>query len=250
MHVVFGLLLLGWMGAVGWMGAAMGQGIGMLQAQGLLPGALPTVSVASLRIPEKAWAHFDRAQDAMQANRAQEYERETAKALQIAPTFAEVYLLRAVQEVKAHRFDAAIGDVEQARRVEPGVVWAGVILAGAYSGEGRWADAVVVLENLHGAEADTWQARFERARAAIGQRDVEGALHWSAVALSIAPTSCAEVHLLRANALSLAQHWPAAIAEMEAYLAMDPPQAHRTEVLALLERTHGLVLAETVVASR
>ena len=59
-----------------------------------------------------------------------EYEQETAKALQIAPAFAEVYLLRAVQEVSAHRFDAAIEALEQAQRVEPGVAWAGMILAG------------------------------------------------------------------------------------------------------------------------
>jgi hypothetical protein len=94
--------------------------------------------------------------------------------------------------------------VEQAQRVEPGVAWAGVILAGAYNGAHRWADAVVVLENLQGAEADTWQARYERTRAAIGPRDVEGALHSSEQAVTMAPASFVEVHLLRAHALSLA----------------------------------------------
>jgi tetratricopeptide (TPR) repeat protein len=235
---------------VGLVGVAAGQGVEMQPVEGLLPGALPTVSVASLRIPEKAWTHFDRAQEAMQANRTEEYERETAKALAIAPGFAEVYLLRAIHEVKEHRFEAAIEDVAQAQREEPGVGWAGVILAGAYNGAQRWADAALILERLQGAEADTWQARFERTRAALGRGDVAGALHWSEQAVSMAPASCPEVHLLRAHALSMARRWPAAIAEMEAYLAMDPPQARRKEVLALLESTRSLAEEDGAIASR
>jgi hypothetical protein len=121
-----------------------------------------------------------------------------------------------------------------------------VILAGAYNGEHRWAEAVMILENLHGAEADTWQARYERTRAAIGSRDVEGALRWSEQAMAMAPANFAEVHLLRANALSLARRWPAAISEMETYLDAEQPQAHREEVLAMLEHARLLAQAEKV----
>jgi len=238
-----------WRGWLGWglllarmAGMAAGQSVEMRQVPSLLPGALPTVSVATLRIPEKAWVHFERAQDAMQANRTKDFERETAKALEVAPNFAAVYLLRAIHEVRGHQFDAAIADVEQAQRVEPGAAWSGVILAGAYNGEHRWADAVMTLENLHGAEADTWQARYERTRAAIGSRDVEGALRWSEQAMAMAPANFAEVHLLRANALSLARRWPAAINEMETYLDAEPPQPLREEVLAMLE--HARLLAQ------
>jgi tetratricopeptide (TPR) repeat protein len=244
-----------WRGWLGWallwaglVGLAAGQSVEMRPVQHLLPGALPTVSVATLRMPEKAWTHFERARDAMQANRTEEFERETAKALEVAPNFAAVYLLRAIHEVSGHQFDTAIADVEQAQRAEPGVAWAGVILAGAYNGAHRWADAVVVLENLQGAEADTWQAGYERARAAIGRRDAEGALHWSEQAVAMAPANYAEVHLLRAHALSLAGRWPAAIAEMETYLATAQP--HRAEVLAMLEQARRLVPADDAFASR
>jgi tetratricopeptide (TPR) repeat protein len=152
--------------------------------------------------------------------------------------------------VSGRRFDAAIADVEQAQRAEPGVAWAGMILAGAYNRAHRWADAMVVLENLQGAEADTWQARYERARSAIGSRDMEGALHWSEQAVAMAPANYAEVHLLRAHALSLAERWPAAIAEMETYLATEQPQPHRAEVLAMLEQTRSLVRADDTIASQ
>lgn len=230
----------------GMAGIAAGQSVEMRLVPRTLPGALPTVSVTTLRIPEKAWTHFDRALEAMQAKRMREYERETAKALAIAPAFADVYLLRAIHEVSEHQFDAAIADVEQARRVEPGISWAGVILASAYNGEHRWADAVVILDNLHGAEADTWQARYERTRSAIGGRDVEEALHWSEQTVSMAPANFAEVHLLRADALSLARRWPAAITEMETYLDAEQAQPHRAEVLAMLEHARLLAQAEKV----
>jgi len=238
-----------WRGWVGWglllarmAGMAAGQSVEMRQVPSLLPGALPTVSVATLRIPEKAWMHFERAQDAMQANRTEQFDRETAKALEISPNFAEVYLLRAIHEVNGHQVEAAIADVERAQRAEPGAAWAGVILAGAYNSEHRWAEAVMTLENLHGAEVDTWQARYERTRAAIGSRDVEGALRWSEQAMAMAPANFAEVHLLRANALSLARRWPAAINEMETYLDAEPPQPRREAVLAMLE--HARLLAQ------
>lgn len=232
-----------WAGLAGTAGIAAGQSVAMGMVPRMLPGALPTVSVTTLRIPEKAWTHFERALEAMQAKRMEEYERETAKALAIAPAFAELYLLRAIHEVSEHQFDAAIADVEQARRAEPGVSWAGVILASAYNGEHRWADAVVILDNLHGAEADTWQARYERTRSAIGGRDVEGALHWSEQVVLMAPANFAEVHLLRANALSLARRWPAAITEMETYLDAEQPQPHRAEVQAMIE--HARLLAQS-----
>jgi hypothetical protein len=109
-----------WAGVVG---MAAGQSIEMRPVQRLLPGALPTVSVATLQVPAKAWTHFERARDAMQANRTEEFERETAKALEVAPNFAAVYLLRAIQEVSGPQFDAAIA--AWSRRSGSSRVWRG-----------------------------------------------------------------------------------------------------------------------------
>lgn len=230
------LICMGAMGA----GLAVGQSRPTRLAQRVASGGPPTISVASLKIPEKAWIHYEKARMAAQENRIGEYERETRKALEIAPAFAEVYVLRASYEVNVRRYDAAIADAVEARRIQPGVEWAGVVLAGAYNGAHRYADASVISENLHGSEADTWQAKYERARAAIGRGDVEGALRWSASAMATAPEGCAEVHLLRANALSMTRRWSAAVVELETYLDLDKGPQHRAEVLVLLERTRGL----------
>jgi tetratricopeptide (TPR) repeat protein len=228
---------------------AMGTGLaGQSRATQLLPhgpsGGPPTISVASLKIPEKAWIHYEKAREAAQENRIDAYERETRKALEIAPAFAEVYVLRASYELNLRRYDAAIADAVEARRIQPGVEWAGVVLAGAYNGAHRYVDASVIAENLHGSEAGTWQAKYERARAAIGRGDVEGAMRWSASAVATAPEDCAEVHLLRANALSMTRRWPAAIVELETYLDLDKGPQHRAEVQVLLERTRGWARAQ------
>jgi tetratricopeptide (TPR) repeat protein len=205
------------------------------RGEGILPGStLPTVSLASLRIPERAQEHFANACDAYEARRYDEMDRETARALDLAPNYANVYLLRAERDNAEHHYEDAIAEVLEAQRLEPGVGWAGILLAGAYNGLHRWNDALAILDNLRGAEAETWQAHYERARVAIGLGDIAGGLHWSELALATAPPDIAEVHLVRANALDLAERWSAAAAEIETCLALDKSAAHRPGVLAML----------------
>lgn len=192
-----------------------------------------TVSVATLRIPQKAWKHFAKAKVAAERNLLAESDRETAKAIAIAPDFAAAYLLRASSEVKAHSFDAAIADVKEVRRIEPDLMWAGVVLAGAYNGLGRYEDSHHLLLGLHGSEAESWQVAHESARAAIGLNDVEGALHWSEIALNSAPDNFPDARLVRANAFILAHRWSEAQAQMELFLQSKMPQERRAEVLTV-----------------
>jgi tetratricopeptide (TPR) repeat protein len=193
-----------------------------------------TVSVATLRIPEKAWKHFDKAKAAAARNRPEESDREIAQAIQIAPGFAEAYLLRADLQIKAHSFAQAIDSVAEARRTVPDIPLAGILLAGAYNGLRRYTDANLVLENLHGSEAQSWQANYERARAATGLQDIEAALRWSAKALEFAPQRFADVCLVRANALLLARRWSDAAIQLQAYLKSDGPLLHRDEASTAL----------------
>jgi tetratricopeptide (TPR) repeat protein len=203
-------------------------------------GVGSTVSVATLRIPEKAWKHFEKAKDAAQHNRLAESDRETQKALVIAPDFAAAYLLRADSELRQHAYEAAIADVKQARRVEPDLMWSGIVLAGAYNGLRRYGDARLVLNGLHGPEAEAWQAAYERARTATGLNDLEGALHWSAVALDAAPEEFPDVLLVRTNAFLEAKRWSEAQAQMELYLQAKGPLDRRAEVMAMLDRVKRL----------
>ncbi len=201
---------------------------------------MAVVSVATLSVPGKAWKHFEKARTAARAARRAECLQEIDKALEIAPQFAEAYLLRADRAVVDRQFEAAIEDVLTAQRLEPTIAWSQVVLASAYNGLERFNDASLLLSNLQGKEADSWQAKYEMARAQVGRRDVEAALHWSEIALAAAPLDFADAHILRANALQIAHRWQEATAEMEAYLASRGPQTHRAEVLAAIEHTRLL----------
>jgi tetratricopeptide (TPR) repeat protein len=178
-----------------------------------------TVSVATLRVPPQALRHFNKAKRAGERNRMDEFEREIARALEIAPEFAAAHLLRAEMLVRAKRFAEAVDAVAAARRSDPSVMWAAVVLAGAYNGMHRYSDALPTLVAERGIESESWQTMYERARAEIGLGNAESGLRWSAKALEAAPQSFADAHLVRANALLLAQRWSEAETQMGMYLA-------------------------------
>ena len=211
---------------------------------------LSAISVASLKVPAKAWKHYAKAQAAARAKHEDQCAEEIDKALSIAPRFAEAYLWRAARGVAEKRFQAAIDDALLARQIEPSIAWSQTLLAGAYNGLERYHDADVLMENLQGDEANSWQAKYEMARAQVGLGNVEGALHWSELALAKAPPSFSDAHLLRANALQLAHRWQDAMVQMEAYLATDAPENRRTVVLAALKQTRLTAEAEALPGPR
>ena len=208
-----------------------------------------TVSVADLRIPPKAWQHFEKARTAGERNQPELYERESAAALAVAPRFAQVYLLRATRQVHTGQNEAAIQTIATAREIQPHLPWSGTVLASALTQLHRYDDAIAELEQLQGDEAESWQAKFERARAETGRRNPEGALHWSELATAAAPVGCTDVLLVRANAFQLAGRRHEAITELETYLALDRQGTNHIQVQAALERTrqsteqddHGLL---------
>jgi len=188
------------------------------------PNKQITVSVAGLRIPEKAWEHYARAREATETHNEQQFERETEAALAIEPNFAALYVLRAAHKIHTGHLREGLDDALTARQIEPGVAWSGVALATAYNGLHRYHDAFLILNATRSPESTTWQAAYERSRAAIGLSDAEEALHWSAITLKIAPDRCREAHILRGNALMLAERLPEAARELRLYLAAEGPQ--------------------------
>lgn len=212
------------------------------------------VSAADLRIPRKAWQHFEKARAVGEAGRADVFEREAGLALAAAPAFTQVYLLRAARQLDARQFNAAVDTIAAARRIRPEipVPWSGIVLASALAELHRYNEAAAEMDRVRGPEADSWQAKFERAREAIARRDVAGALHWSDLALAASPAGCVDAHLLRANAFQIAGQSAEAIAHMEAYLASNQPLPQRAEVLRVLEQTRAILRREntTLLAAK
>jgi len=203
--------------------------------QGKQLPTVATVSATSLRVPDKARQHLEKAKAAAIGNRSVECAQEIRRALEIYPDYADAYLLRAIQEANARQYEAAIEDALAAQQRDPKVAWVGVVLAQAYSGQRRFRDALLVLDAVHGREAESWEVQYERTRAITGQGDVPNALLASEKMMRMMPPERIEGHLLRACALQVARRWTEAAAELELYLNSSQPQPQRAAVLATLE---------------
>ena len=207
------------------------------------PGAGPnTISVTSLSVPPEARAHLNKARKAAQEHQQDIFEREITRALDLAPNFAEAYLLLADQENSVNQPEAAIAYALKAREIDPANRWTSILLAIAYNDQRRYSEAFSLLKDLSEREAALWQVQYEMARTEVGLGHVESALHWSNLAVQSAPDSCVDAPLLRANALQLAHRWKEAIAEMEFYLASKSPLIHRAPVELAL--AHVKLVAE------
>ncbi len=203
-----------------------------------------TVSATALQIPLKAWQHFEKARIAGETNQPELFERESAKALAAAPNFAEVYLLKAVRDVRDRHYTTALATLATARTLQPNLPWSSIVAASALTALERYSDAVAELDRARGEEAESWQASFERARAEVGRRDSTAALLWSTRALTAAPAGCTDARLLRANALQLAGRRPEAITELETFLDQDRQGTNHTAVLTALAHIRQSVASE------
>ena len=207
--------------------------------------AQKTVSVLALAAPQQARDHLEKARRAMAKGHEAEYERELAASLALYPRYAEAYLLRSSHELLLDRYPEAIDAALTAQRLEPSIHWATILHAIACNQLKLFDEASTLLDGLAPPESDTWQAIFEKTRAALGTGDLDAALRWSERALIVVPPEkIDDTLLLRGDALLMAHRWPEAVAKFKDYLRSPRPQPKRTEVLALLERIPQLASRE------
>jgi tetratricopeptide (TPR) repeat protein len=210
-----------------------------------------TVSIATLRVPAEARAHFERAQKAAVAGRTDEYEREIRRALELDRDFAEAYVLRGSQEVLRRDFQAALTDSYVAERLDRGVVFVRLVRASALNGLRRFSEALGVLDLVNQRESHTWEFAFEKTRAFVGLGDAAAALRWSAETLAGAPAdSLDSARVLRGDALDLAGRYGEAAVAWREYLASPRVQVYRSQVLAALAKAERLSATQEVAGLR
>jgi tetratricopeptide (TPR) repeat protein len=222
-------------------------GAGLLEVGTAVPAfaqvqSAQTVSVATLQVPQKAREHLERARQAVREGREDDYEREIAKALELDRTFAEAYLLRGAEEAKRRSYQAALTDSCLAERLDRGLVWARLLQASALNSLRQCDKAWDTLDKLeHSTAGQMWEMKFERARAAVGRGDAEGALRWSAETLAIVPLESLDSALvLRGDALNMAGRSKEAVNAWRDYLASPRKQVYREQVLAAIVRTEQM----------
>lgn len=181
-----------------------------------------SVSVAQLKIPDKARKEFHKAEDALRKHKTEEVRGHLDRALQIAPNYAAALTLRGIVDLGENKFEAASAECEQAIRVDPNYGMGYIVLGATYNSMARFDDAVRTLERGLALVPRSWQGHFEIAKALLGKGQYREALRQVNHAGELVPNSYAAIHLVRAHALLGLKNYPQAIAELEQYLGGAP----------------------------
>jgi tetratricopeptide (TPR) repeat protein len=200
------------------------------------PGSGNTVSVATLRIPDKAEDEFRKASDAFQKNKLDEAEKHNEKALASVPNYAQALTMRGL--LKINRGDIAGGTeaLHAAIHNDPNYPLAYFAMGATLNGEGQYTEAQKAIEQGLKIEPTSWQGYFELSKAVMGQHDFRNALKYVVKAEGLGGGVYAPMHLVKAHALLGLKDYDEAATELEQYLAKDSTGPRAEEARRTLDQ--------------
>jgi tetratricopeptide (TPR) repeat protein len=181
-----------------------------------------TVSVAQMKVPEKARKEFHKAEEAMRKHKIEDSRQHIENALQLAPNYAAALTLRGILDLGENKFDQARSECEQAIGSDPNYGMGYVVLGATYNAMARFDDALRTLERGVALVPQSWQGHFEMSKALLGKAHYEEALRQINRAGELVPASYPAIHLVRAHAFLGLKNYSQAITELEQYLGGAP----------------------------
>lgn len=205
-------------------------------------GGGETVSVSTLRVPEKAKRALQSAQEALSKNNVVKAKKELERALSITPEYPEALSLRAVVHLASGDADMAIKDASQSTKLDPQNSLAYTVIGASYNALGKFVQAINPLRQALRINPSFWQSHFEMAKCLYGQGESASALKEIQMATESAPKDFAPIHLMHGAILMKLQRRLEAANEFQDYLRMDPnsPDAAKVQqALAQLSAPSG-----------
>jgi tetratricopeptide (TPR) repeat protein len=183
-----------------------------------------TVSVARLRVPDKARDQLMKATAAYKKNKVDEALRRANAAIEIAPAYPEALTFRASIELNLNRLDAAMDDLEQSLQADPQFGLTYLELGAVLNHLGRYDEALHNLQLNTQYDSPSWQCAYEMSRAWLGKRDYARMLEAINRAASLGGTAMmgSTIHFVRGHALAELNEYRQASAELEMYLSAEP----------------------------
>jgi tetratricopeptide (TPR) repeat protein len=181
-------------------------------------GSAQAVSVAEMKIPEKARNHFRKAEEAMRKGRYDEVSAEVEKSLQAAPNYANALTLRAVLRLDSNHAEQALDDLQTAIHSDPNYAMAYIVCGAVYNFKEQYDNAVRSLERGIGLDPTSWQGYFELSKALLAKQEYEASLRNVNRALELVPKDYSPIHLVRAHIYLGLRNYDQAMTELEAYL--------------------------------
>jgi Tfp pilus assembly protein PilF len=201
-----------------------------------------TVSVAQLKVPEKARHLAEKAQSAVAKGKNDQAVKFLNDSLAIAPDFANALTLRATIELTTNQPQAALDDLDKAVKADSSYGPAYLILGAVYNQMGRYDEALRSLDRSSIYDPASWQCAFESSKSWMGKHDYQRALQQLNRAQGLGGERIAtQIHLLRGYALMGAKEFQQAGVELEAYLSADPNSQLSGTVRAALARMKTLM---------
>ena len=200
-----------------------------------------TVSVAQMKVPEKARKLFVKAEEALHKQKLAQARDEVEKALQVFPNYAQALTLRGILDLQDNNVDQARADLENAIKADSSYGMGYIVLGAAYNVMKRFDDSVRALERGITLMPASWQARFELSKALLGKGQFEAALRQVNKAAELAPYNYAAIHLVRAHALLGLKDYGHAVTELEQFVGSDPGSADSARARETLNQVRAFM---------
>ncbi len=185
-------------------------------------GDRSSVSLSQMKVPGKARKLFQKALDAFRTARIDDAFALVQKALGMYPDYAQALALRGVMNMQRGDNRSAEPDLQKAVELDYTDDTGFVALASLYNTEGKFDQALQILERGMSVHPTSWQGMAEQARAELGKHEWESALKTLARVDKYAPQKVGFIHLFRAKALLGTNDLAGAKAEIQTYLAIEP----------------------------
>jgi tetratricopeptide (TPR) repeat protein len=204
-------------------------------------GNRATVSVAQMKVPEKARNLLAKAQAALDKRKLTEADQYVTAALKVYPDFAEALTMRGLMALDGKRLDDAAESLEKSIQADSNYANGYVVLGAVYNMQSKFDDAIRVLDRGLTLMPQSWQAMFELGKAELAKGDYEAALRRLNKAGDLAPQEYPPLHLAKAHALLGMKNFSEASSELEAYLEQDPESPNATAVRESLDQVKAFV---------
>ena len=207
-------------------------------------GTKSSVSLSQMKVPGKARKVFQMAMDAFRLSHLDDAFTLVQKALGLYPDYAQALTLRGVLNLKKGDTKSAQPDLEKAVELDYSDESGYVALAALYNTEGKYKEALRVLDRGLSLHPNSWQGLVEEVRAQLGSSNFDDALKTIARAEKFVPAEVHYCQLFKAQALAGMKNYAASATEIEGFLQLEPNGPNSEVARKMLIKLQGAVAVE------
>ena len=201
-----------------------------------VPSQRYTVSAAELRAGPKLAAYLSAAHKQFSAGNLGKAERELERAIEIDPSCAPAFSMRALIDLAGNKPVNAISDATRAVEIDAQDSESFVAMAMVYNALKKFSAAGEAARHALAIHPDSWQGRLELAKSSYGLGQLEPALE----ELDAVGMDFPDVHLVRGNVLMKLRRPGEAAKEFKVFMEKEPHDPRNLLIRRILQTTASL----------